>query len=183
VDAANPLVYARAADLGIPADAPPGTLDRDETLLARLEALRRAASVASGLAATLEQAAANRSVPKLALVAAAGRDRGANGADLQVRSLSMGRFHPSFQLTGAVCTTVAAAVPGTVVHEALGHDPRSSAGDLSLRIGHPAGILEVAGRVVPGASGAWVAERVSVGRTARRIMDGWVIVPAGALAP
>src|SRR5690606_29283953 len=72
-----------------------------------------------------------------------------------------------------VCTGVAAKIPGTIVHAAArqGIEDR-----LETRIGHPAGVIETESVVVPEGNGYRV-ERATVGRTARRIMEGYVFPP------
>src|SRR5690606_4890307 len=64
VDAANPCVFARAADLGLTGAELPQALEADGEALARLEALRRAASVAMGIARSAAEAATIVSIPK-----------------------------------------------------------------------------------------------------------------------
>ena len=46
-----------------------------------------------------------------------------------------------------------------------------------LRFGHPSGTLTVGAQAVE-ANGAWTVERVLMSRSARRLMEGWVRVPA-----
>jgi 2-methylaconitate cis-trans-isomerase PrpF len=100
----------------------------------------------------------------------------ADAIDVLGRMVSMSKTHRTFALTGAICTAVAAALPGTVVHDVVAaHDPAV------LRIGHPAGVLEVGTRL-RAASGGWEIESVTTYRTARRIMEGAVRVPAHLLA-
>ena len=69
VDAANPCVFVRAADVGAEGNESPLAMDNDAALLARLEAIRQAASVAMGIAPDLDAAAAIKSAPKVAFVA------------------------------------------------------------------------------------------------------------------
>ena len=61
-----------------------------------------------------DRASVARAVLGLALVSAADA---AEDTDLTVRMLSMGRFHPAVPVTGSVALTLAATVPGTVVHD------------------------------------------------------------------
>ena len=71
VDAANPCVFVAADQMGLTGREMPGDLEADAALLVRLEAIRRRhASVAMGLAPTLEAAAGVLGVPKVAVVAA-----------------------------------------------------------------------------------------------------------------
>ncbi|MGH7319626.1 MAG: PrpF domain-containing protein, partial [Candidatus Rokuibacteriota bacterium] len=76
--------------------------------------------------------------------------------------------------TGAMCLAVAARIPGTVAHEAAAA-LADAAGD--VRIGHPSGVLPVAATVARGPDGAPTARTVTVYRTARRLMEGFVLVP------
>src|SRR5450830_495036 len=70
VDAANPCVFVRAADLGVTGTELPDALEADPALLAKLEAVRRTASVAMGLAPDSDAAGSIPGVPKVALVTA-----------------------------------------------------------------------------------------------------------------
>jgi 2-methylaconitate cis-trans-isomerase PrpF len=84
----------------------------------------------------------------------------------------MGNTHRTFPGTVSMCTAVAAAVEGTVVHQVS-----RAVSSEQLRIGHPAGVMEVGARVTRCGS-EWRAERVITQRTARRIMEGAILVPA-----
>lgn len=170
VDATNPVVFVRAHDLGLTGTEQPEALDADRVLGARLEALRREAAARMGIPGS-------EAVPKIVLVApptaftALDATRyGPEDADLVARVISMGACHRAVALTAAMCLAVAAEIDGTVVAECA--RPRS--GD--LRLGHPSGVLPVAARVERRAEGFW-AERATVYRTARRLMEGFVRVP------
>ena len=58
--------------------------------------------------------------------------------DLLSRMMSMQKAHPSYAMTGAMCTAAAAVVPGSVVNQVLSPDTDTQ----FIRIGHPSGILE-----------------------------------------
>ena len=98
----------------------------------------------------------------------------------------MRNTHRTFPGTASMCTAVAAAVEGSVVHEvarperpsppALSHGGRGS-----LRLGHPAGIMEIAAQVHQ-KDGVWQVESVTTQRTARRIMEGAILVPPSTMA-
>ena len=79
------------------------------------------------------------------------------------------RLHKAFAATGAVCTAVAANLPGTVVHQVARRFD-----DHVVRIGHPTGVFPVITRI--GADGE--ITEAAYTRTARRIMDGTVYVAA-----
>jgi 2-methylaconitate cis-trans-isomerase PrpF len=181
VDATNPVVLVRAKDLGLAGTERPDDLDSRSGLPARLEAIRAAAAVRMGLARTAEEAGrTSAAVPKIALVGPPAGYRTLAGAtvephavDLVARVVSMGKVHRAFALTAAMCLAVAARIPGTLAHEAAAL--AQPAGD--VRIGHPSGVLPVAARVTRGSDGAPVAQTVTVYRTARRLMEGFVLVP------
>jgi len=164
VDAANPVVFADARSFGLSGQETPAELAADKNLLAQFEALRAAAAVAMGLIETEEEAYTKViNIPLVALISPV-----ADGtADLRVRMISTGQPHKAVPLTGAMCTAVAARLPGTLVSAAIG----SEAAD-PLRIAHASGILPVDAEVIDG-----IARRVTVFRTARRLMDGRVFVP------
>jgi hypothetical protein len=70
-----------------------------------------------------------------------------------------------------MCAAVAAAVEGTVVHEVSRAETSAR-----LRLGHPAGSMEVGAKVRYTGS-VWEVDSVTTQRTARRIMEGAVLVP------
>ncbi|MEP1573742.1 2-methylaconitate cis-trans isomerase PrpF family protein [Roseibium album] len=176
IDAANPVVYIRATDLGQTATERPETLDGDAVLMALLEKIRCAGAVAMGMADTTGDV--KRSTPKVALVGAAqpftsldGETHGPETHDLNVRLVSMGNFHRAITLTGGMCTAVASQIQGSLLQET------SSAAGPDLRIGTPSGVLTVTADVRTGDQGP---EAVTAGtyRTQRRIMEGAVLYPA-----
>jgi 2-methylaconitate cis-trans-isomerase PrpF len=177
VDAANPVAFLRFEAVGLEPSVRPERIDGDPELLARIEAVRAAACVAMGLASDpAEATAAVPAVPKLIFVAP-----GDGEADLVTTGMSMGRVHRALQVTGAVCVAAAAAVPGSVVHDALGSPAARER--LPLRLRHPAGVMDVDATVRTAEAPDRRVERVGVGRTARRVMAGTVYVPAEAAVP
>jgi 2-methylaconitate isomerase len=181
VDATNPMVFVRAKDLGLEGIERPEDLDARPGLPAHLEAIRGAAAVRMGLARTPEAAGrASPAVPKIAVLGPPAGYRTLAGAaveshavDLVARIVSMGKVHRAFALTGAMCLAVATRIPGTVAHEAAA--TAGASGD--VRIGHPSGVLPVAAAVSLGPDGTHKAQTVTVYRTARRLMEGFVLVP------
>lgn len=183
VDATNPVAFVNAGSVGLTATETAEQLRRDGRLLQRLERIRRAAAVLSGLATSLEDAAENwQSSPKIAVVAAPsdvrlpdGRALAATEVDLNVRMISMGLPHGAVPLTGAMCVAAAALIEGSLANAVARRRP-SGSNDL-VRVGHASGVLPVAASVRI-AGGVFVAETASVFRTARRLMSGLVYVPA-----
>jgi 2-methylaconitate cis-trans-isomerase PrpF len=174
VDAANPCVFIAASDLGLTGAELPAALDRDASFLARMEAIRRAASVAMGLAPDLAAAQKLASIPKVAMIASpqasptpSGRALAADEMDIAVRMISVGQPHRAVPITGAVCLAVAARVPGTIAHRLC------ASTDGPIRIGHASGTILVEAAVAGGR-----AEYGAVYRSARRLFEGNVIYRA-----
>ena len=94
----------------------------------------------------------------------------AEAADVVGRAISMGNCHRAFPLTVAMCLAVAARIEGTLVHEVARKHP----GD--VRLAHPSGVLPLDAAVSLKDGAPW-AERVTVYRSARRLMEGFVRVP------
>ena len=187
VDAANPCVFVAASTLGCTGIEMPADIERDATLLTHLEGIRRAASVAMGLARNLEEAARIKSVPKVAMVAApretttfAGSTLAPSDMDILVRMMSVGQAHRAVPLTGALCLAVAARVDGTIPARCVrGLSVVASA----IRIAQPSGLTLVDAKVTPAATGAAPhAEYAAVYRTARRLFEGRVLVRGAAVA-
>lgn len=177
VDAANPLLFVHWDALGLKGTESPDEIDSDAGLLQRLEAVRSHGAVLARIAGTPEEATAHTpSVPKLTLVGAP-RDyvltdgtllRG-SATTVRAAMMSMGKVHRAYALTGGICTAVAAAIPGTLVAQAATDDPE-------CRIGHPAGVLPLHADVRREGD-TWRVAGVTAYRTARRLMEGRVLVP------
>jgi 2-methylaconitate cis-trans-isomerase PrpF len=172
IDVALPVVVVRADDLGLSGFELPADLDAQPDILAKLEAIRRAASVRMGLTADPTAAAALGSVPKVGFVAAAGEYRTLSGRavaaqdmDLAVRMVSMGQPHRATPLTGALCLAAACRIPGTIPYAMTRH------GEGALRLGHPSGVVQVDAAVSESDGQPHVAH-ATVYRTARRLFEG-----------
>ena len=170
VDATNAMVFVRGKDLGLTGTEAPTVIDADTKLTARLERIRVQAGERMGLTGSA-------AVPKIAVIAPPTSFTGLDGiaygpdaADVLGRVMSMGNCHRAFALTAAMCVAVAARIEGTVVHEAVA----KRSGD--VRLAHPSGVLPIAAAVTT-ANGAPWAEKVTVYRTARRLLEGFVRVP------
>jgi len=179
VDAANACVFVRARDLGLSGRELPEELERDPALLERLQGIRRAASVAMGIARDDAEARSIAAVPIIGFVAPpmdaptlSGEPIAAAEVDLTARFLSNGQPHRALPLTASLCTAVAANIAGTLVAEAL--TPGAGA---QVRIGMPSGILTVGAEVGQDGDGQWVAHSGAFYRTARRLFDGRIYVP------
>ncbi len=178
VDAANPCVFVAAEAMGVTGAEAPDALEADADFLARMEAVRQAASVAMGIAKDADEARRITGVPKVAVVAAPRPQRLLNGAempaddmDILVRMISVGQPHRAVPLTGALCLAVATRLDGSIPH-ALCRPDRTQ-----VRIAQASGLTVVEARMTE-KDGQAFAESASVLRTQRRLMDGFVYAPA-----
>ena len=184
VDVTNPLVFVRAADIGMRGDELPAEMNEDAEFLARVERLRGAGAQCLGLVDDPERAAhVTPAVPWLALVSSprfyvtsTGEQIDAENIDILTRIMSMQKMHHAYALTGAMCTAAACRLPGTIPHEA------AEKGGTEVRLGHPKGIAEAEVEVEE-QSGAPTVRRASVTRTARHLMTGEVFYRSPSTAP
>lgn len=166
VDAAMPLVILRAADLGLSGREAPTELDANRDLLARLETVRRAAARAMGLGDV-----SNSVVPKPVVVSA-----GDDAHSITSRYFTPKSCHASHAVTGAIGVATAFALPGTVASgEPCSERLRT------LAVLHPQGRIEVAVSI-RGTGTDGTVERAAVVRTARKILQGELHLPAHVFA-
>jgi 2-methylaconitate isomerase len=178
IDAANPCVFVDAAAVGITATEAPDALEADAAFLARMEAIRRAASVAMGIAPDLDAAGRIPSVPKVAAVAAprdqmllTGETLATGDMDILVRMISVGQPHRAVPLTGALCLAVACGIKDSIPATLCRPDRTQ------VRIAQASGLTVVEAAMME-RDGKPFAESASVVRTQRRLMDGYVYAPA-----
>jgi probable AcnD-accessory protein PrpF len=182
--AGNPTVFVLACQLGLQGNEGQNCINTDAAILAKLETIRLFAAVRMGMARNSQEAAeVCLHTPKICFVgmpsefvAASGRVVLAAEIDMNARIVSMGKLHHAMTGTGAIALGVAAATPGTLVSQLL-DGARSS-----IRFGHASGSMRV-GAVAEDANGAWRVTKVVVSRSARRLMEGSVFVPADVFGP
>ena len=185
VDVVIPTVFVRAGDVGADPAATATELDAAADLQQLLEEIRCSAAVHLGLCSTLDDAhERQRAMPKIAMVALPAHYETGDGrhiepgeVDLLARAISMERTHRTYPGSVSMATAVAAQVPGTVVSEAA---DVNWDGVGPVRIGHPAGVMAVDADVRADGAG-WRVPSVTTYRTARRIMEGHVLVPGARL--
>jgi 2-methylaconitate cis-trans-isomerase PrpF len=180
IDAAHPLVLVAAQDLGL-TGIEIEEIDNRADIRAGLEAIRSRVTVSLGFAATPEEASLRcQTIPRIAFVSAPQPYTDLNGTpidpdniDLVARVISMGALHKAFAVTSAIPTAGAARVKGTIVDEILGHGALQKK---FVRLGHPGGVIEV-GAELKRQGGDYIYSEAILGRTARRLMEGYVLVP------
>jgi hypothetical protein len=185
VDAANPAVFARAVDIGLTGRELPKDTITNPQILAVMEEIRVKAAVMMNLAPTPERV--SPAVPKVAFVASpqdyetiTGERIAAAQCDLLARTKALAVMHKAYAVTGGICVSAAALIPGTVVHAVTG--PRAKVAGV-VRVGHPSGVWEFIVAVSRKPSGEFELTRSAIAGTARRIMDGYVYVPRKIFFP
>lgn len=183
VDAGNPFVFVGAEELGI--DAADLSSFEDTRLADGLEAIRARAAVMLGFAENDSEASIlSQAVPKIAVVAAAENYKSMGGEtidpaemDVLIRCLSMGVLHKALPGTAAICAAGAAKIAGSVVSNLVTGDTTNLG---ALRFGHPSGVME-AGSTMEKKGSTFHYREATIFRTARRIMEGNVLVPQDLL--
>jgi 2-methylaconitate cis-trans-isomerase PrpF len=183
-DVANPCVFVRAPDIGLVGDELPERINQDEALIRLLKEIRGKAGQMSGLCSDWRKIDEEMALlPMLVFVAPPANYIDLNKAvveagkiDLRSRLIFLNRCHEAMAGTGSMCTAAASRIEGSIVNQAIGN--RAAQND-TLRIGHPLGVMTVKVKSHPAnVLGGVEFEGLGFSRTARRIMDGFVYVPA-----
>ncbi len=187
VDAANPVVFVRATDLGLTGAESPQRINSDPALLERVERIRSVGAQRMGLVKDWKRATQERPyIPFMAICAppvayrswTTGQEVAESAMDLSARLLFMQKMHKAYPVTGTICTVAAAMTPGTIVNT-VARQGISERGE--LRIGHPQGVIVSQARV-DSEKGGFVLKRATVGRTARCLMKGYAFIPRSTLS-
>lgn len=164
VDFSSPLVFVPATALGKTGYESREELDADQTLKARLESIRLQMALKAGLGDAREKV-----LPKIALVAAP-----QGTGTIASRYFTPWSCHAAYAVTGALCLSAAASIPGTVVHRLARRDTADPA---LVTVEHPAGTFDIRMTQAPD----WTPENpvyssAGLVRTARRLFQGHVHV-------
>jgi 2-methylaconitate cis-trans-isomerase PrpF len=163
VDAAMPVMIARAANFGKTGHESVSELNSDKAFLQKLEKVRIEAGQRMGI-----PDAADRVIPKPVLIAPAAR-----GGTLCGRYFMPHLCHGAFAITGSVAVATAAVTPGTLPAALVGNITLPA----DLRIEHPSGHLDVRLEKHPD----YAEPAAFVVRTARRLFEGHVLVKRSGL--
>lgn len=166
LDVCMPVVIARARDLGKTAGETAKELDADTDFMARIERIRRAASLAMGMGD-----AEGRVIPKFAMLS----EPATEGGSVRARYFTPLATHEAMAVTGGICIASACKLPGTV---AAGFARVTDAVREEVVIEHPTGRMEAVITTGRDAGGRPTILAGGTLRTARRIMAGEVYVPA-----
>lgn len=176
VDATNPLIFVRASDVGMSGRELPAEIDSNPDLLRLLEKIRgEAAKLLDLVSDAGESAWKSPSIPKMTIVAAPRRYTTTLGTQIEAdeigilgRMMSMQKAHPTYAMTGAMCTAAAAVIPGSIVSRTI----RQGSEKTKLLIGHPGGVLETGVDYTENPDGGVQIRSVYGYRTARKLMTG-----------
>lgn len=168
VDVGNPLVFVKAADIGLKGTELPH--EYTDKQLKLFEEIRSIAAEKSGLAPRDKATKLSPAVPKMTIIAppmdhrdGTGREKAASQMDVLIRMMSMQKPHQTLAITGAICTTAAIYTKGTLLSEMV-----QLKGD-TVRLAHPMGIMETSVDAKDGQ-----VKGIKVVRTARLIFEGFV---------
>lgn len=178
VDAANPLVFVKATDLGLVGTELPDSIDSDPDLLDLLEKVRGVAAVKIGLIDDYKESAwKTPGIPKLTIVSEPqsyvttnGKQIESDQIDIVSKMMSMQKTHPTYALTGAMCTVAAAVLPGSVVNQLLA----KNADFEFIRIGNPGGIMEAGVDFEVSDDGLVQIDSTFGFRTANFLLEGFI---------
>lgn len=182
VDIGNAHVFVRASDLGMQGTETAAEIDANKELQDTLERIRGHAGVVMGMIDDPDTAReTSPAVPMVAMIAPPQDYENVIGectvsaeeCDFLSRALFMQQMHKTYAGTSTVCTGVASRLPGTIVHEACRPETRDG---VEVRFGHPAGVIETEAQVSLDGND-YVVNRATLGRTARRILEGRVYLP------
>lgn len=176
VDAGNPTAFVRAEELKLRGNELPAEFDQDMATRAKLEAIRKKVGEMMGIPVS-------QSIPKISFIAPAqdfktvtGKMVGKDSVSMLARVMAMGKMHKTFAITAGIPAAIGAVIPNSVVNQVVaGGKPVPT--DKEIVIGHPSGMMEVKVEMRIEKGQPHIVS-CTVGRTARKIMDGQVYVPA-----
>ncbi|APX94997.1 4-oxalomesaconate tautomerase [Halomonas sp. 1513] len=168
IDAATPVVLIAASSLGIQGSETADRLDANRDMLDRLEAIRCKAGRRMGMGDVTHSV-----LPKPIIISCSDHSE----YTLRARYFVPHSCHKSIAVTGAIALASAISVEGTLANRMAVKAGHLEPGDLlqSVSIEHPLGVMEL--DVSHGSGGSHDVSRVSMIRTARKIMSGDIFYP------
>ncbi|EXJ66234.1 uncharacterized protein A1O5_10850 [Cladophialophora psammophila CBS 110553] len=176
-DAGNICVFALARDLDITGHESASELTRTKHLIRATRELRGRAAQMVGMCADWNKVDEQSPFLPMPVLIADPTHRAGSGAHVCGRLFLDNMCHESMAGTGSVSFAAASRVVGSVVYNLIGAD---AAKETTLNIEHPMGIMPIAVEVdmIHEDGGVPRFLTLSFIRTARRLMDGSVYVPA-----
>ena len=160
IDVAMPMMIARASDFGITGHESREELDANKALFEAFESIRIKAGEMMGFKNISESV-----VPKFALLA-----EPKVGGAIAARYFMPWSAHPSYAVTGSICTGSCLLAPGTIA-EGLAQIPDQK--PTPIKIEHPSGSIDVVFDYSIGENG-FELHSAGLLRTARKIFSGMV---------
>ena len=168
VDVAMPMVLIPAEQLGKTGHESATELDADRELFKRMEAIRRKAGELMGMGDVSKMV-----VPKIGMLAAPRQ-----GGTITSRYFVPYSCHKAHAVTGTVCVAAACAIAGTVASRLVRLPPAPQG---IIRLEHPSGMIAI-DLDADFTAGKLVIRRAALIRTARRLFQGEVLIPAAVWA-
>ena len=157
VDNGMPCVVLRAKDVAITGHETPEVLEKNDALVARLEAIRLACGPMMNLGDVTK-----KSVPKMTMVS-----KPENGGAISTRTFIPHRCHKTIGVLGAVSVATACLLRGSTAYELA---DTGNGKQRSMAVEHPTGEMTV----VASLNEAGEVVSAAILRTARKLMDGKV---------
>ena len=180
-DVVNPCVFLAAKDLGLTGSELPDAITNDHALIETIGEIQGKAGTLIGLYDHWKQhhlpglPLAVLVAPPADYVDVNGQTQDARTIDARERLVFLGKCHDSMAGSGSMCSGAVSRVPGSVLNKVL---PAGTTETAWLRIGHPLGVMEVKVMLDPASNPPQLAfETLSFPRTARRLMQGEILVP------
>jgi 2-methylaconitate cis-trans-isomerase PrpF len=178
IDSANVLVFVRAKQLNISGTEIDEQFNQAE-ILETLEKIRVQVGRQIGLIKDEKNVSpVSNALPKIAVVEEPQSYVSSTGSKIEKveiellgRYVAMGTLHQAFAVSGGIAVATAAKIPGTIISDII----TNKESDI-IHIGHPAGVITVKAEVNL-CDGNYEVRKAAIGRTARRIMEGFSYVP------
>ena len=181
VDAANPVVFVRAEDVGAKGTETRLEINNNLDLMEKLEEIRGAGAEKMGLVSDRKLSRQESPlIPQIAFIRSPVDyvDYG-SGETIRAESVSFlsrivfNQMAPdTYTGTGSICTAAAVMIPGTLVNQAASQKAKETG---VVRIGHARGVMEIEAAVEE-QEGEWRLKKAILRRTARRLLEGYVFV-------
>jgi hypothetical protein len=181
VDAANPVCFIKPSVLNFSGIEGP----LDQRVIDSLDKIELIRGVAAKMIGLVDDAGKARietpAIPLLAIVSRPegytsftdGRRIDADKIDFVSRLFYMQEMHKTYSATATVCTGAAALIEGTLVNRVCSSGVKETN---RVRIGHPAGVIVIEVEVEK-RDGGFHLKKAALGRTSRRLMEGFAYVP------
>lgn len=177
LDTGNIVAFVRADDFNLIGTELEDVINQDN-ILHEIEELRIAVGIKLGIFKKGEKVNPQvDALPKIALVT---NSEKANNSltetiDIVGRYISMGKLHKAFAVSGSIALAAACKIPNTIPNLLFNGNKEDS-----VTIGHPSGAISVE-IIVEKNESDYKVVKGTIGRTARRIMEGVAVVPKSVI--